>query len=368
MRTKYLFVLICLTGIIATSCNKDEKDPDNKAAQTTPYKAGDILTYSFIVDNDTVVKMKDEVLEYGFTNFPVLMLVHKETLIKEQGWGGIFHPLLRDNLDSVLVIWASQFKLNHVTLQDRAYVARNFLDYIVTNELDVGLFVDVIMNGQGLKLGPVMEVISQATMMDKPSNDYLYRMRYENVSPEALMAELIPTKQEIAIFSIFYHVVMTVKTWIKFADNHGPVANAPMNYMSFVCSNDTVLSNYTGGTSFRSRDYKLSYDVGLWEAKCTYHLEGIYNAQNSTCPGKYVPKCNTISTYVHVKGPDFIVDGSVGYSPAINAGTVDNPVADLNGKVQVTYGDCCCFRKFSILNFKVNAATGYSEVTFDSGK
>ena len=138
--------------------------------------------------------------------------------------------------------------------------------------------------------------------------------------------------------------------------------------MSFLCSGDTVLANYTGGTSFRSNDYKLSYDAGLWEAKCTYHLEGIYNANNSTCPGKFIPKCNTISTYVHVNGPDFIVDGKVGYSPAINTGTFDVPVADMNGKVQVTYGDCCCFRKFSILNFKINGETGYQQTTFDPGK
>ena len=96
MRTICSFALIFLAGVIGISCNKNNDDDKSPSyAKTTPYKAGDILTYSFAVDDDTVVKMKDEVVDYGVENFPVLMLVHKETLIQEPGWGSIFHPLKR---------------------------------------------------------------------------------------------------------------------------------------------------------------------------------------------------------------------------------------------------------------------------------
>ena len=100
----------------------------------------------------------------------------------------------------------------------------------------------------------------------------------------------------------------------------------------------------------------------------TYHVEGRYDARASLCPGKYISKCNTISTYVHVQGIDFIVDGNVGYSTAVNVGTVNDLVAEMIGKVEVTYGDCCSFRLFSQLFFIVNGSTGYTEKYFDDEK
>ena len=58
----------------------------------------------------------------------------------------------------------------------------------------------------------------------------------------------------------------------------------------------------------------------------------------------------------------------MGYYPAINVGDMNNPVAAMVGKVEVTYGDCCSFRLFSQLYFSVNASTGYTENYFDDEK
>ena len=255
--------------------------------------------------------------------------------------------------------------MDNFTPQDSAFVASAFLDYIVRNNVDVGLFVDLILNGQGTKLVPVMEVISEVIKAGKPPNDCVYRMLYENVSPDDILAELQPTKQVRYIYTIYHNEIMTGWTWVKFANNNGPVSTAPKNYMSFLCGYDTVMSDYPGGTAFKSRDYKLSYDVGYWEAKCNYHVEGIYNVTANMCMGKFIPKCNTISTYTHVKGIDFIVDGEAGDSQGVNVGTYMDMNVAMNGKVQVTYGDCCLFRKFSVLEFQVIAKTGYTELSFD---
>jgi hypothetical protein len=372
MKTRYLLIFILLLGMIVVSCSKSSNETSTStiaAKQTTPYTAGQTLTYSFIAGNDTMVKMRDVVMDYGFTDFPVLVLVHQETFIQQPGWGSVFFPLIKTRLDTFLILWAREFSMNYLTVKEKAFVARNFLDYIINNNLDVGLFVDMVLGYHGLKMSTVMQVISEAKNHGRDPNNCLLRMMKDNISPEEVLSELKSTQQGFAILSIYLGIIKTIETWVKFADNSGPVANAPQNYMSFLCSLDTVLSHYTGGTNFQSRDYILSYDAGLWEAKCTYHIEGVYNAVNTTCAGKYIPKCNTISTYVHVKGPDFIVDGNVGYSPAVNSSqNWDVPVAEEDGNVQVTYGDCCCFRKFSNLNFKVDAGTGYKESTWDPGK
>ena len=140
--------------------------------------------------------------------------------------------------------------------------------------------------------------------------------------------------------------------------------------MSYICLEDTVLAHYTWRDSIASRNYHLSYDAGLWEAKCTYHIEVAYNAYTaaSGCAGQFIYTCNTIPTYCHVKGKKFIVDGGTEFYSPVNNGDPTNMVPELPGQVRVTYGDCCCFRKYSVLNFRVDGADGYFEDTWDPGK
>ena len=73
------------------------------------------MTYSLVAENDTMVKMTDEVMDFGVANFPVLMLVHKQTLIQQPGWGSVFFPVYKENLDSVLHIWSVERNLNFTT-------------------------------------------------------------------------------------------------------------------------------------------------------------------------------------------------------------------------------------------------------------
>ncbi len=373
MKTRFLSIfLLCITGLLLMTCKKSSDDttttPKTYPWQSTQYTAGQVLTYSLVKDGDTLVKMKDIAVDYGYSGFPVILLVHKETPIIKAGWGSVFLPLKKERLDSVLVLWSNEFGLGYATAHDKAVTARHFVDYMVKNKLDAALFVDLVLGSAGMKMAPLLEIVSLSEKIHKAPNNQLYRVFSEKIPPEQLLGELKSTQQTIAIVSICLHVFMTAETWIKFVNENKPVANAPSNYASFLCSADTTVAYYIQGTPFRTKDYTLSYDAGLWEAKCTYHLEGVYNAITGACPGKYIPSCNTLSTYVHVKGTGFIVDGSVGYSPAINVGSFEVPVAEMNGKVSVTYGDCCCFRKFSYLNFKMNAESGYTETSFDPGK
>ncbi len=371
MKARYFFILfLSLVGIILASCSKDNDKASTTPAmtvETTPYTAGQVFTFTFVADNDTLVKMTDEVVDYGYDNFPVLMVVHKETLIQQPGWGSICFPIYRDKLDSVLSIWAAERNLNFVTATDRSFTARDFLDYIVRNNIDAGLFIRILLGSYSYNLSSVLEVVAEVDNLGKQPNDYLYRMWEEKIPPEKMLSEVKSTEQAF-IASIFLAVAIQFSTWYTFAVKTGPTVNPPNYFASFLSSEDTVLAHYSGGQPFKSRDYKLSYDAGLWEAKCTYHVEGEFNDVNPNCPGKYIKACKVISTYVHVKGPYYIVEGSASYSPGINVGTFQVPVPEMNDKVKVTYGDCCCFRKFSYLNYKINGETGYSETTFDPGK
>lgn len=275
-------------------------------------------------------------------------------------------------------LWTNENGLSFLTDEERAYAHQHFMDYIVLNNLDVGLLVKLII-GEGYSLPQVMNMIDEAVMLksftdlDVPeANDLLHRLATEKTTPEILTEQLTQASMKGTnagvVVTIFKSILQLIDTWVGFTKDNKAVTDMSDNYMSFLNTNDTVMEHYTGGTSYNTKDYYVSYDAGVWQAKCRYHLEINYNAVHATLPGKYIPYCNTISTYVSCKGPAFVVKGKTCYSPAINAGSFDVPVADMNGKVSVEYGDCCCFHKFSYLNFKINAGTGYTEVSWSPGK
>jgi hypothetical protein len=373
MKTRYIFMIIALTGLLFITCNKENDDEDTTSPhEVTPWEAGMTLTYAFVAGNDTMMKLRDEVLDYGYDGYPVLMLVHKETLIHEEGWGSVFHPLRKDRLDLILGLWAAEFDRPYGTVEEKAYVASHFLDYIVSNNLDVGIFVDLALEGHGLKLAPMLNMVSMAQEVGKDPNSYMYRMESGNIPVENVITELKSTKQFGEVFCILFgpNVLKTLSNFIKIFNSNDIVQNFPSNTMSYICLEDTVLAHYTWEDSIASRNYHLSYDAGLWEAKCTYHIELAYNAHTSAdgCTGQFIYTCNTIPTYCHVKGKKFIVDGGTEFYTPVNNGDPTNMVPELPGQVRVTYGDCCCFRKYSVLNFHVDGADGYFEDTWDTGK
>jgi len=381
MKTTYIFILIVI-GLLAVmpSCKEDSKT-ETVPQETTAFTPGQTLTYSFAVDDDTVVKMIDEAIDFGTQDRQVIMLIHKQTDVMTPGYEYIFFPVIREKLGLFMILWAGHFDLNFVTQEERAAVYGHFLDFVVLNGLDAGLLIELII-GEGQALSPVISMIDEAENLKNGSdsnlpspNDLLYRILTEKITPGEIISELkasgaLKETTSGVIVTIFKSLIKTIDVWVDFTKDNKPITDMSSNFMCFLNTNDTVLSHYTGGTAFLTKTYSLSYDAGLIEAKCKYHLEGVYAAVHNTIPGFYIPSCNTICPWTSCKGAGFVVKGKTDYSPAINSATnfSDPPVADMNGKVSVEYGDCCCFRKFSYLNFKINAGTGYSEVSWSPGK
>lgn len=379
MKSKYIFILLLvLTGVSFYSCKEDESSDNPGPVTQSPIVAGQVLNYSFGADNDTLVKMQDEALDFGITGLPAIMLVHKQTMILEDGYQNVFIPLDRDKLAIFIGIWAEEFHFGFGTDAEKAQVYRDFISFYVSNDLDPGLLVELVI-GQGKPITPILNLIDEANNMKSipvngtpEPNDLLYRL-YANssITPDDLIAQLHPApglKQAFSIVMMYMNVMIIIEKWVNFVLDNEPVENFEEHYASFVSDQDTIPSHYSGGTFFKTRDYILSYDAGALEAKVTYHLEGTYADKHATIPGYYVASFNTIPTYVSCKGAGFIVDGQTSYSFPANVGAFDEPVGTYDGQVKTTYGDCCCFRKISYLNFVLNSQTGFTERSFDPGK
>lgn len=378
-KTLYIFLFIC-TSLFTTSCKKDKDDTVVQPAATTAYTPGQIITKSLTVENDTVVKMMDVATNYGTTSNPAIFLVHQKTAILKTGYENVFFPVYKEELEAFMQSWAKEFNLDiNGSADKKANAYNHFLYYLVNNKIDAGLFVGAVTQKQK-SLASVVDMVNEIgkvrlrSMANIPSaNDLLFKVVDENKSPEVILNAYVVNNNlkdtDVgAIISVLKSVKEMAQVWVDFAKNNKATVNAPDNYMSFINSSDTIVANYTGGTAFQSPSYNLSYDVGLWQAKINYHVVGTYGATNKNVAGAYIPSCNTLSTSLSCSGPAFSINASVGYSPAINVGTFDVPAAEMNGKVSVDYGDCCCFHYYSYLNFKVNANTGYEEVSFSKGK
>lgn len=374
----YLALFICLS-LIFTACKKDKTDDSPQPAATTAYTPGQIITSAFAVDNDTVVKMTDMATNYGTAANPVIFLVHQNTSILKAGYENVFFPLYKADLEAFMPLWAKEYKLNvNGTADEKATAFNHFLFYLVFNKIDAGLFVGAVMH----KLKSLSAVVKMVDEADKArfhssvnipqANDLLFQVVNQNKSPEIILNKYkginkLKDSDVGSIISVLKSVKEIVEVWVDFAKDNKATVNAPDNYMSFINSSDTVVANYLGGTAFQSPTYTLSHDIGLLYAKITYHVVGTYGAQSKNVSGFYISSCNTLSTAVSCQGAGFSLNASVGYSPAINAGSVAVPAAEMDGQVSVDYGDCCCCHYYSYLNFTINANTGYQEVSFSKG-
>ena len=380
MKSNILFIALSLSlCLLGTACKDDNNDPAPNN-ETTAYSPGQIITKSFAVDNDTVVKMTDMVTNYGTASNPAIFLVHQNTSILKTGYENVFFPVYKNELEAFMQSWAAEFNLTlNGTADQKANAYKHFLFYLVSNKIDAGLLIGAVTQ-EKQSLSSVIQMIDETNMARMhslltipPANSLLFQVVEEHKSLEVIqdkyvVKKLLKDSDVGAIISVFKSIKEMAEVWIDFAKDNKPAVNAADNYMSFINSSDTIIENYTGGTAFKSSTYKLSYDAGVWQAKINYHLEGTYGATSNNVPGHYIPKCNTLTSSISCKGPAFSINAKVGYSPAINVGTFDVPAAEMNGKVSVDYGDCCCFHYFSYLNFKVNANTGFKEVSFSKGK
>lgn len=408
---KKIIAISALIGglFILNACSNDDDDATNgsnindNTEQVSQFVVGELVTKEFLVDDEVVVSIDDEVVNFGTDEVPALFLIHKNTRQIKEGYEDVFFPLYREKLEAFILKWKEVFAsvIGEDTGVNRGRPFIHFLNFMLANKLDPGLLIRVAEEQQ--KIDDVLRLVGTAskivTKSDRPSgsaNDILLWLYESKVSAseliegvektgmdvEAFLSEMymhngnfsqlnmIQTKGTVGnVISIFKSVVNIVEIWVKFADNNGPVVNMESNYISFLNADDTNPAHYTGGQSYKSKTYSLKYKVsGIWFAKAKYHIETVYNAKHKTIPGLYIPSCNVICEEADAGGPKFSVNGSVSYSPPVNKGTFDTPIAQMNGKVSIDYGDCCCCHYFSYLNFSISAKEGYKEKGFSTGR
>lgn len=350
-------------AMTATTACSDSEEVDNKdeVPEVAQLKEGQIVYREFTY-GDNKIYLEDEMVNYGDDEMPVLFSVNRKIIFDIPELDGIVFATTEEELDTFFRNWASMREMPYNTDEEKVDVAYDVFNYFIYLDIDFNLFVELAIQGYNLKA--LMQTDTRAKAAGVATNDVLYSLwaHRKEVKPETrgIFKDVI---------GIIEGVVDLYNVWNDFVENNQPIAEAVEGVCSFVNGSDTDVDNYTLGSYFKSPEYQLSYYVtGIMHSKFSYIIEG-HTGTHGTLPGKYIPKCRIRTTKLDVRGVAFIGSGNYKFSPVVNVSQEpDNPIVQANGFVQVVYGDCCCFRYFSYLNFSLRGDSGYSQLTFDNGK
>ncbi|WP_455625219.1 hypothetical protein [Parabacteroides sp.] len=360
-----IMMTLCLvtTSIVLNSCkDSEEENPSNpEETEIVQLKEGQTIHRQFTY-GDKKIDIEDEMVNYGDADTPVLFSVNKKITFDFPGLDGIVFTTDANELEIFFKYWANLYDMPYSTREEKAEVAHSVFNYFITLDIDFHLFVQLVTEGYNLRA--LLETPTLLRSSDIPMNDVLYTLwsKREEVP--------VATRSKAEdVIGIIEGVIDLYNVWNDFAANNQPIAEAVEGTCSFLNGADNDASHYSLDNYFISPDYVLSYWVsGIMHSQFTYIVEG-YTGKHPSLKGDYIPKCRIRTTYLDVKGAAFIGSGSYKFSPVINvSSTPDSPIVQANGMVQVVYGDCCCFRYFSYLNFSLRGDRGYSQLTFDSGK
>lgn len=356
------FIITSAMTAVVTGCSSsDDIEIIDDTPQVAQLKEGQIVCREFSYSGKKIY-LEDEMVNYGDEDTPVLFSVNKKIVFDFPEFEGAVFATTADELDTFFRHWAEMREMPYGTDEEKTEVAYDVFDYFINLDIDFNLFVQLATEGYNLKA--LMQTESMSRAAGVAANDVLYSIWAQR---KDVNAESRGTFKDV--IGIIEGVVDLYNVWNDFVQNNQPVAEAVEGTCSFLNSRDTDASNYSLDNYFKSPEYTLSYYVsGIMHSKFNYIIEG-YTGTHRSLPGKYVPRCRINTTKMDVKGVAFIGSGSYKFSPVINVSSdPDNPTVQVNGFVQVVYGDCCCFRYFSYLNFSLRGDTGYSQLTFDSGK
>lgn len=362
--------IVLLVGVFQ-SCSDDDDEKDIKEP-LYEFKEGDVVNREIEV-GERLIKLEDVITNIGTPDFPILFSINTKCEYSHEDMEGMVFTTTREELDSFIEKWAVLKNMPTLTADDRGMVSADFFNALINENIDINLFIDMCVH-EKVPLSELMGIVSPARSEGTTANQRLMakyqslckvnRSKMESV-PELKGSSKVPVKK---IKGIIKGVIDLFEVWIDFSENNQPVEKDIDHRCSFLAEDDLNEDHYSCDRYFQGETIKLKYWVSKrWHSKFEYYVSG-YTGSHPKYQGSYIPMCNIRSTFVEAKGPAFVSEGFFKFSNLINSSVYPgDPVVDVDGMVQVTYGDCCLFRFISYLNFNLNGKKGYEVLSFSDG-
>lgn len=359
---KSYFIFLSLLALLSFSAcsNDDNPQDDSKNNGILEFKEGDVITREFSQGDKIIFKTEDVITNYGTQEVPILFPINRTYEYSHDSLENSTFVVKKEAFEKLIEVWAETYNMPLATKEDSISVCHEIFAFFFHNDADLGFFIKLMEEGNTLQT--LKTIAEGVTDKNIPVNEALriYRDNKTELTTKGTVKNII---------GIIEGIVDLYNVWNDFTENAKPIAEAVNSVCSFISPDDTNWQNYNLDNYFCSPTYKLSYWVsGIWHAKFEYVVEG-YTGTHPTIPGYFVPKSQIRTTYLDVDGPEFIGKGSYSYSPVINVSrSFDYPVIQVDGQVKVIYGDCCCCRFNSYLNFSLHGQNGFSVISFSDGR
>ena len=359
---KSYFLFLSLLALLSFSACSDDDNPqdDSQNGGILEFKEGDVITREFSRGDEIIFKSEDVITNYGTQEMPLLFPINRTYEYSHDSLENSTYVVKKEEFEKLIEVWAETYNMPLATKEDTVLVCHEIFAFFFHNEADLGFFINLMEEGNSLQ---TLKTIAEGVAEKNIPVDAALKIYSDNKTT-------LDTKGTVKnVIGIIEGVIDLYNVWKDFTDVAVPIEKAVNNISAFISPDDTNWQNYNLDKYFSSNTYKLKYWVsGIWHAKFEYVVEG-YTGTHPTIPGYFIPKSQIRTTYIDVDGPEFIGEGSYSYSPVINvSSSFDYPVVQVNGQVKVTYGDCCCCRFNSYLNFSLHGQNGFSEISFSSGR
>ena len=394
---KIINVLIAMVMLFAvSSCSKS----DDKNTENIPFdvKEGDTFSSTFSVGDKDVATYNVKAYNFGTTANPVLIFV-KDSYNYQDEYQNVFVPLEKEDLEKFIILWAKMKDYDLFTSDGKVNAYASFKDYITSNSIDPGMFVNIVNASSAVsELKSICSIVDVATsecyQNNMPMNNtevnsvvsYLYNSgvsaevfdqfvsAYDN-KPIAFVKALSAKGVTPAEFGnamtkgTVYDIIKICKNLVSCVScivdlvNKETKCSFDQSSINVLNGNDLDPSHYNAASSYKSQDFSVKYNF----SKCTYHVEAEYGNTHPSYAGKYVKSVFVNPTHASVSCGKLI--GSVTYSNALNIGdTAEDPIAKVYCSVQLQYGDCCCCQYYLNHNFTVDGTNGYTLISYNSGR
>ncbi len=359
MKTSQWIYVICASFLMIagmSACNDDSEEVLKN--QVYEFKTGDIIKHELYRGDELIYQVESEVTNYGTEDAPIHFAITKSFKFGNDSFKGTTFLVERDDFEDFIIAWAKSMDMSILNKIDEIAVCMDIYRYFHSTDADMGFFIHLLK--KRYEVADLKYAIDMASKRNVPIAVMMTALDSE---------EVVDSRGTLTdLKSIIEGVVDLYNVWHDFSTNNPPIAEAVEDICSFISADDEKIDNYIKVKDFSSGEYKLSYDTGSWEAKFNYVIEG-FTGTHPTIPGYFIPRSRIRTTKLSVKGPSFIGSGEYSYSSLINiSDTFDYPVVQANGQIHVVYGDCCCFRFHSYLNFSLDGRNGYKQMTWNDGR
>lgn len=358
------------------SCDSDDKVTLEESVAEV--KAGDIHEAYLYIDDEVGEYVKDEFVNFGSEENPVLFPVVKEhsqfglEVADRTSNRNTFRSVSKEEIVQLMHLYADANELP-VTEQEDAFDAFAEMNrFLKTHNINMGLPVAIVKLNSNINPFTALQDFSKYSESDL--NDKLKELE------DALLicsANQIPvTKGEAtaiikAIAKGMDYALKGLKIVIKLIEGLKPKVDINSSFAAYLNENDLNPMHYpTAGHESFSKKYTLQHKFwGVTYAKVRFMVVVDYNGINNSLNDKiqYIPsiaflvdeiKCVTGQ---HVKGSCTL--GST--NPYIIQGeTSGYNVLVVPGEINISYGDCCCYNYHASLKFEARGDKGFVETGF----